>query len=95
MRLAALLVFALLPSCVVGTEQRPSRVEAQTPPPPPAEQRSAGELVADVPPTPNEPPRGAAPSADAAWVPGYWHWDGVRYVWIAGHWEREHPLWAP
>jgi hypothetical protein len=21
------------------------------------------------------------------WVPGEWHWDGVKYVWLPGHWE--------
>jgi hypothetical protein len=39
----------------------------------------------------------ALPSAEPAatidargtrvWVRGYWHWDGVRYVWESGRWE--------
>lgn len=90
-----LLVIALVPACVAGAEQRPSRGETQTPPPEPRQERTAGELLVNAPPPPHEPPRGAPPFADAAWVPGYWHWDGVRYVWVAGHWEKARPAWAP
>jgi hypothetical protein len=25
------------------------------------------------------------------WVPGYWHWDAIRYVWVPGHWETPPP----
>lgn len=32
-------------------------------------------------------PKGKPPAADSAWACGYWHWDGVRYVWIAGRWQ--------
>jgi hypothetical protein len=21
------------------------------------------------------------------WVPGYWAWDGVRWIWVQGHWR--------
>jgi len=21
-----------------------------------------------------------------AWIPGYWNWNGYRYVWIGGYW---------
>ena len=24
----------------------------------------------------------------AVWVRGYWHWDGVTYVWQRGRWDR-------
>lgn len=24
------------------------------------------------------------------WVPGYWNWNGHRYVWMRGHRERAH-----
>ena len=24
------------------------------------------------------------------WVPGHREWDGYRYVWYRGHWERAH-----
>lgn len=25
------------------------------------------------------------------WLPGSWHWDGVRYVGLPGHWESPPP----
>jgi hypothetical protein len=25
---------------------------------------------------------------ETVWVAGYWHWTGMRYTWIPGHWER-------
>jgi hypothetical protein len=25
------------------------------------------------------------------WAPGYWNWNGRRYVWVTGHWERVRP----
>jgi hypothetical protein len=21
------------------------------------------------------------------WIAGYWHWTGIQYAWIPGHWE--------
>ncbi len=29
------------------------------------------------------------------WVAGYWHWTGMQYTWIPGHWENAPPgaLW--
>ena len=33
----------------------------------------------------------APPSSAALWIPGYWAYDGVRYVWVAGHWEIPPP----
>ena len=32
-------------------------------------------------------PHGHPPKADAVWACGYWHWEGVRYVWIEGSWQ--------
>lgn len=31
------------------------------------------------------------------WVPGYWNWNGRRYVWVAGHSVRGHrgAHWVP
>jgi hypothetical protein len=45
---------------------------AQPPPPgaPPPPQYEA------VPPPPGE---------RYVWEPGHWHWDGVRYFWVRGH----------
>jgi hypothetical protein len=28
----------------------------------------------------------AAPNGGAVWIPGYYDWNGLQYVWIAGYW---------
>jgi hypothetical protein len=65
---------------------------AQPPPPP----------YAAVPePRPETPP--PPPRPDLMWEPGHWHWDGVRYVWVPGHyighrqgrWVPGRWVWAP
>ena len=42
-----------------------------------------------IPPPP--PPRAAKqprrPSANAEWIPGYWHWSGTAWAWLAGWWR--------
>ena len=36
--------------------------------------------------------RGRPPERDYVWVDGYHRWDGGRYVWVPGHWDRPpHP----
>ncbi len=53
--------------------------------------------VSGPPPAPiAEADRPVAPSAQAVWVAGYWHWTGVHYAWIPGHWEQAPPgsTWA-
>ncbi len=51
--------------------------------------------VQQVPAAPSEAPMTevvtAPPSPAALWIPGYWAYDGVRYVWVAGHWEIPPP----
>ena len=45
----------------------------------------------------------AAPAPQMVWVPGYWQWDGARFVWIAGRWDLprsqgatwQAPSWRP
>jgi len=32
-------------------------------------------------------PKGKPPVPGFVWACGYWHWDGVRYVWIDGRWQ--------
>ena len=32
-------------------------------------------------------PKGKPPRSGARWACGYWHWDGVRYVWLEGRWQ--------
>lgn len=26
------------------------------------------------------------PTPRPIWIPGFWHWDGFRWVWVSGHW---------
>ena len=43
-------------------------------------------VVGSPPPAPlaeTLPPR---PSPSSAWIAGYWHWNGIDYVWVPGHW---------
>jgi hypothetical protein len=35
----------------------------------------------DTPPVKGKP--------GSTWLPGYWHWDGVRYVWQRGHFQDD------
>jgi hypothetical protein len=82
--------------CVATARSRPTSGEAAAgPPPPPAAERTAGQLVAR---TPRSPPPDAVPDPRSHpgkfWVRGYWRWDGVRWVWMAGRWERERQPWA-
>lgn len=56
-------------------------------------------------PPPRYEPVPPPPGAGMVWEPGHWHWDGVRYVWIGGHyvgrrmgyghWIPGHWRWAP
>ena len=41
--------------------------------------------IAQAPPPPQVEVQGAAPPGQT-WVPGYWHWNGSRHVWIRGRW---------
>ncbi len=75
---ALLLVLLLLvaPACVVGVAT-PASGPATEPPLPREE-------------TPPPAPRDCSP--ECRWSPGYWHWDGIGNVWVAGHWERRRSL---
>jgi hypothetical protein len=35
--------------------------------------------------------KGKPSVAGAHWACGYWHWDGVRYVWVDGRWQAPPP----
>jgi WXXGXW repeat (2 copies) len=51
-----------------------------------------GVAVSGPPPAPiaeAQPP--GAPAPGTAWVAGYWHWTGMQYAWIPGHWENAPP----
>jgi hypothetical protein len=62
-------------------------------------------VVQQVPPAPPPQPEVVVvqPSPAAVWVPGYWAYDGYRYVWVSGFWAvpppRHHrfvqPHWEP
>ena len=58
-----------------------------------------GMSVASYPPPPKRaeiPPPASSPQA--LWRSGYWSWDGVKYVWVRGHYvERPSPTanWIP
>jgi hypothetical protein len=48
--------------------------------------------VSSPPPAPRlEAQRPPQPPGDVVWIEGYWHWTGMQYAWIPGHWEAGHP----
>jgi hypothetical protein len=73
--------------CVVNEAESPTRgVIVSGPPPAPVRE--------DRPPAPSTPPStppSAPPSTASVWVSGYWHWTGIQYAWIPGHWEAPPP----
>jgi hypothetical protein len=67
-----------------AAERRPPAAQWTPPPetsPPPAR------VEPGVPPPPHEDPRPPKQSEHATWVPGYWHWAEVRWVWVGGFWR--------
>ena len=50
-----------------------------------------------APPTPIVEVRPALPFAGAVWIPGYWHWNGARHVWVGGRYSapRAGYAWEP
>ncbi len=49
------------------------------------------------PPAPIVETRGVPPERGFVWIDGYHRWDGERYVWVPGRWERpphEHAHWV-
>jgi hypothetical protein len=60
-------------------------VAASTTPPPRAI------LVAGPPPAPLVEERPPSTQPLAVWIAGYWHWTGIQYAWIPGHWEVAPP----
>ncbi len=51
-------------------------------PPPPSEY-----VVQTAPPEPIIEVRPSAPNAGWVWLPGFWHWQNGRHMWVAGHWS--------
>jgi hypothetical protein len=54
-----------------------------------------GVAVGGPPPQPVSEMRPPPPNTRMVWVAGYWHWTGMQYTWIPGHWESAPPglLW--
>ena len=70
------IALALSSGCVATAQSTPARgVVVSGPPPAP--------LAEDHP--------AIAPAGGAQWVAGYWHWTGMQYAWIPGHWETPPP----
>ena len=49
------------------------------------------------PPAPIVERRGPPPGAGYVWIAGYHRWDGARYVWEPGRWDRPprpHAVWV-
>ena len=44
------------------------------------------EGVTPPPPAAQEEPPGDPPQVGLVWMPGYWFWSGLTYVWITGRW---------
>lgn len=51
-------------------------------PPPTQAEASQG-----PPPRVHEAPPRAATAA-GVWIDGYWHYDGMRHVWVPGRWQK-------
>jgi hypothetical protein len=58
---------------------------------PPEPVAPRGVAVNGPPPAPLAETRPPPPGPAAVWVAGYWHWTGMQYTWIPGHWDGEHP----
>lgn len=75
------LSLAILPACVIGRTARPSQAESAHGPS--ANPVTGSPVVPQSVPEDDEaPPTTEKPGF--VWVRGYWHWDGVRYVWQRG-----------
>ena len=55
------------------------------------------ENVTVAPPPPIVEVRPPAPAPNHVWIPGYWHWNGSRHVWVGGRWSapRAGMRWEP
>lgn len=74
-RLALVALLATTGACVVNEAESPARGVVVSGPPPPAVREE----------------RPAAPGPQSVWVVGYWHWTGMQYAWIPGHWDAPPP----
>lgn len=80
--MAVLLALTLLPAAF-----------AQGPLPP-----GPGQPIPAGPPAPIVERPGPPPQHGFVWISGYHRWDGGRYVWVPGRWDRPprpHARWVP
>src|ERR1700722_2051876 len=68
----------------------PTATETAAATAPPPEQQVAMATPPPAPPPPVEPPRPPAPPGFDYFVPGFYRWDGHRYLWERGHWDHRH-----
>jgi YXWGXW repeat-containing protein len=52
---------------------------------------SGGVAVSGPPPEPVQEVRPSSGRPMGVWIAGYWHWTGMQYTWIPGHWEEGPP----
>ncbi len=96
----SLIVSLLGAAAVAGCYVEPAQPAPIAPPPPTGQfvetpappTPESNEVVVEQPPPPPppvvEPPPPAPPSPDQEWVVGSYRWDGHRYDWNRGHFER-------
>ena len=55
------------------------------------------EVVTTEPPTPVAETVTVAPHPGWVWLPGYFKWEGGKYVWVGGEWVEPRPgfRWEP
>jgi outer membrane lipoprotein SlyB len=60
-----------------------------------SEYQATTRVVVQQPPPPSPPAQPEVvvmqPRPDAIWIPGYWDFNGVQYVWIGGFWAIPPP----
>jgi hypothetical protein len=67
--------------------ERDLTVHAPTPPPAPRAEAAPPPVISPTPSVQPAPVRFSLPPA-VVWTPGFWQWDGARWVWVAGAWQR-------
>lgn len=84
-RIAGLVLLLLaVPGCIIGRSARPSLDEAaRGPSAPPV----AGSPVVPLTTGADGDAKAEPARPHAIWMRGYWHWDGVAYVWQRGRWQ--------
>jgi hypothetical protein len=82
----AAVVLVLAGSCGLGVASGATGCVVNEP-----ESPTRGVVVSGPPPALVREDRPVAPSAQSVWVSGYWHWTGMQYAWIPGHWDAPPP----